>query len=239
MGADNHAAVTISGPVWSSFPQTAQAAEHCARAAAVQVLTGPARLFGDSRNIVKHAQRPLNVACHNSRMHAAASRVAGLSKGAAHVNGEVWAKAHRKPEAQTNDWDRFTAIGNGLADTAAVDAQTRLGYTGTADWKACEAKRYKMLFICKTIGTVAAFWPSARQACGTAEKLPPAPKATKGQTAPAHSHQWAHDGGRWTCKICPTFAHSDSLQQQRSSEHCPGFCVSLPSKPTAPRSSSV
>ena len=106
----------------------------------MQVLTGPARLFGDSRNIVKHAQRPLIDACHNSRMHAAASRVAGLSKGAAHVSEDVWVKAHREPETETNEWDRFTAIGNGLADTAAVDTQTRLGYTGTADWKVCEAK---------------------------------------------------------------------------------------------------
>ena len=55
MGSNNEAAVVISGPVWNSLPQTAQAAEHCARTAAVELLTGPARLFGDSRNIVKDA----------------------------------------------------------------------------------------------------------------------------------------------------------------------------------------
>ena len=45
MTADNKAAVTISGAVRSCFQQTAQAAEHCGRAAAVQLLTGPARLL--------------------------------------------------------------------------------------------------------------------------------------------------------------------------------------------------
>ena len=37
-------AACVSGPVWRSLPQTAQAAEHCARAAAVQLLAGPATL---------------------------------------------------------------------------------------------------------------------------------------------------------------------------------------------------
>ena len=56
-------------------------------------------------------------------MHAAASRLAGLSPSAALVCEDLWVKAHRKPEAETNDWDKFTAIGNGYADTEAVAAQ--------------------------------------------------------------------------------------------------------------------
>ena len=75
--------------------------------------------------------------------------------GAAHVGEDLWAKAHRKPEAETSEWDKFTAIGIMHADTGAVAAQDRLGYTGTADWRACESKRKKMVFMCRTIGTVA------------------------------------------------------------------------------------
>ena len=132
-----------------------------------------------------------------------------------------------KAEAETTECDKFTAIGNGHADIAAVAAQDRLGYTGTPGWRDCEPRRDKMLLICKVIGTVAALWPSAKQACGTADRFLSALKAAKAQTALADPHQWAHHDGRWTCKVCLTFAHSDSLQQQRSSEHCPGFCASL------------
>ena len=82
-------------------------------------------------------------------MHAAASRVAGLSSSAKHVCEDLWIKAHRKPEEQINSWDKFTAIGNGFVDTEAVAAQERMGYTGTAAWKACEVKRDKMLLVCK------------------------------------------------------------------------------------------
>ena len=227
MSSDNKAVVTVSGPVWNSLPQTAQAAEHCARTAAVELLTGPARLCGDSRNIVKDAQRPLVEACHHSRMHAAANRLAGLSPSAALVCEDLWLKAHRKPETETNDWDRFTAIGNGHADTEAVAAQGRLGYTNTPGWRTCDAKQKKMQLLCKVIGTVAALWPSAKQACGKVVRTPHATRAAKIQTAPAHPHQWTHYDGRWTCRACFTFAHSDNLQEKRSSEHCPGYCASL------------
>ena len=105
MSSDNKAVVTVSGPVWNSLPQTAQAAEHCARTAAVELLTGPARLFGDSRNIVKDAQRPLVEACHHSRMHAAASRLAGLSvrRSSARICGSRrTANLRRRPTTGTN-----------------------------------------------------------------------------------------------------------------------------------------
>ena len=130
--------VCVSGPVWSSLPQTAQAAEHCARAGAVQILNGPSRLIGDSRNIVAHAKRPPAEACRHSWLHAAASKVAFLSPGAAHVVEDVWVKAHRDPATQTDD-----AIGNKHADAAAVAAQARLGHEGTDEWRALEGARQR------------------------------------------------------------------------------------------------
>ena len=44
---------------------------------------------------------------------------------------------------------------------------------------------------------------------------------------PAHPHQWVHYDGRWTCSACLTFAHSDTSQAKRSSEHCHGYCAKL------------
>ena len=144
LGPDNRVSVCVSGPVWSSLPQTAQAAEHCARAGAVQILNGPSRLFGDSRNIVAHAKRRPAEACRHSWLHAAASKVAFLSPGGAHVMEDVWVKAHRDPATQSDAWDRYIAIGNNHADAAAVAAQARLGNEGTDEWRALEGARQKM-----------------------------------------------------------------------------------------------
>ena len=193
---------SVSGPVWSSLPQTAQAAEHCARTAAVELLIGHSRLFGDSKNIVAHANRPTAEACHHSRMHAAASRLAAATPSAEHILEDLWVRAHRKPENEADPWEKFTAIGNGHADAAAVEAQTRLGHVDTAEWKAVAAEQAKMRTICRVIGTLAALWPSARQACGIAAKTAPPPRSAKLLTRPELPHQWVHDQGTWSCIIC-------------------------------------
>ena len=44
---------TLSGPVWASLPQTPQAAEFSARAAATQRANGPLWLIGDCSNVVR------------------------------------------------------------------------------------------------------------------------------------------------------------------------------------------
>ena len=225
----------VSGPVWRSLPQTARAAEHCARAAAVQLLVGPATLYGDSKNIVRLAQGPRDKACDPKRMHAAASRVAAESSGAQHVLADVWVKAHRSIKECTSDYDRFTCVGNTNADAAAVEAQTRLGFTGTPCWKQVLARQTKMRTICRLIGTVAATWPTAKRICGGSSRDAPPPRGAKLLTAPEHPHQWVHSEGRWTCQVCLTFAYTDQAKQQRCGEHCPGFCASLASALRHPR----
>ena len=84
-----------------------------------------------------------------------------------------------------------------------------------------------MKLICKVIGTVAALWPSAKQACGKVKRTLVIACITKTRTAPAHPHQWVHYDGKWTCKACFTFAHSDTSQAKRISEHCPGYSAKL------------
>ena len=227
LGPDNQVVASVSGPVWRSLPQTAQAAEHCARAAAVQILKGPARLIGDSRNIVAAANKPRQISCHHSKMHAAASRVAADAIGADHVLDDTWVRAHRKPEDAQDAWDRYTAIGNGLADAEAVAAQTRFEHASIVGWQRVEAMQAKMRIICRTIGTIAALWPAARQSCGLVERQPGIAAPAKVPMASTSPHNWAHDGGKWVCIVCLTFAHDDAHQARRRHEHCPGYCAQL------------
>ena len=61
-------------------------------------------------------------------------------------------KAHRDPAAESDPWERYTAIGNQHADAAAVAAQTRVGHDRTEERRAVEGARQKMNIICRTIG---------------------------------------------------------------------------------------
>ena len=169
---ENKVVACVSGPVWGSLLQSAHAAEHCARAAAVQLLSGPSLFIGDSKNIVEHAKRPLAKASCRSRMHAAASRMVACSPSAEHIIKDLWARAHRKLENETDAWDRYTAIGNEFADAETVVAQARLGHEGTPQLKAVGAAKERARAICQAIGIIASLLPLAKQACGTAERAP-------------------------------------------------------------------
>eukprot|EP00974_Lingulodinium_polyedra_P003834 360216-Lingulodinium_polyedra.AAC.1 len=46
---DGTPGATLAGPVWASLPQTPQAAEHCAFAAAAQVAVGRCRVHADCK----------------------------------------------------------------------------------------------------------------------------------------------------------------------------------------------
>ena len=109
----------------------------------------------------------------------------------------------------------------------AVAAQTRLEHEGAPQWRAVGAAKVRARTICRAIGIIASLWPSATQACGTAERAPAAPAAERRAQVAEHRHTWAHSNGRWTCDKCFTFAHSDAKKLQRSGEHCSGHSASL------------
>ena len=76
----------ISGPVWSSLPQTPQAAEYAARAVAVEMLDGDSVLTGDCKNVVNDAvNNDKKKVYHKRRMHAGTMRQADNDCRAKHV----------------------------------------------------------------------------------------------------------------------------------------------------------
>ena len=49
----------VSGPVWSSLPQTPQAAENVALGAAAEITRGASTVYDDCANVVREFYRPM------------------------------------------------------------------------------------------------------------------------------------------------------------------------------------
>ena len=66
---------TLHATVPACMPQTSQAAEHCGRTAAIQMLRGASILTGDCKVVVHLAYSSDIVATRSTRMHAGARRL--------------------------------------------------------------------------------------------------------------------------------------------------------------------
>jgi hypothetical protein len=123
IGDDGVPQVVLHGTVGPELPRTSQAAEHCGRVAAVQLLFGHAVLHGDCKPVVAAGKLPARLAAHHKRFHAGTRRLADSSLHAHLVDADIWVKAHRKTEQAIDEVDRRHILGNGAADSHAVLAQ--------------------------------------------------------------------------------------------------------------------
>ena len=80
---DNNVVASMTGAVWGGLPQSSQAAEYCARASVVQVVSANATLFGDCANVVRDGQQSFKAQTHYDRMFAGPNRFATKALAAA------------------------------------------------------------------------------------------------------------------------------------------------------------
>ena len=197
----------------------------------VSHLVGMATLVGDCANVVRDARQPPQKSMHHSRMHAAANRLAGTTPSAKWVQDDLWVKAHRKPELETNPMDAFTAVCNNLADAAAVGAQGRLDPNGPDRWADIDRDRNKLTKVCRMLAVLAEKWPAAKAGSGGAARthaaLPKRTKPRKAQMVPDHAHHWAQWHGKWACRQCLTPAKNDEVKVRKSRDCCPGYTKGL------------
>ena len=66
-------------PVWANLPQTPQAAEYCAAAAALQLVGPRAKVHSDCSNVVRDMIAPYAAATSGRRMYAGITREARLA----------------------------------------------------------------------------------------------------------------------------------------------------------------
>ena len=164
------------GPVWAGLPQTPQAAEYCAYAAALQFLNGPAVLHGDCLNVVRDANRPLREALDRNRPHAGILKDTLKFENRKFAQQTVKVKAHvceLGEEARIADpVARRHARGNNLADKAAKDGLS--AHTGLEEWQSKAVFWYlkNLEKVAMVIAKTCALWP---RASGHNSRTPPAP----------------------------------------------------------------
>ena len=123
LGADGELVAQVRGPVWRDLPQTPQAGEYCAYAAATHFILGMAKVYGDCLDVVRDAQGPLSSAVQGNRPHAGIMRDTVKWLGADLIEAVGKVKAHVvSPGLEhtiADPKERRRAVGSSLADRVA------------------------------------------------------------------------------------------------------------------------
>jgi hypothetical protein len=140
LGEDGEVVAKAFGPVWRSLPQTPQAAEFCAYAAAPQLLLGPSTSYGDCSNVISAANMDVQRALSWRRPHAGIIKATLKEPGLRRVKGVLKVKTHvNEREVEDPNLKRH-ARGNTFADEAAAlgaDVHPNLGRGDTSIMLVC------------------------------------------------------------------------------------------------------
>ena len=184
------------GPVWAGLPQTPQAAEHCAHAAAVQLLGGASYFFQDCSAVVM-ASGDSTAALHPRKKYAGISRSERNCHGHGLVRGTWWTKGHERPKQVKDPFLKFLAIGNGHADALVAKGTCLVpSVQGCVD----EAKLLDGASreIISVAAEALAMWPRLQGLPSRALADGRRARAAR----PAQVHDWAFCAGFWRCNSC-------------------------------------
>ena len=111
----------IQAPIWAHLPQSPQAAEYCAMAAACELIGGDAIVFGDCANVIRDAQLPPEQALAPRKLYAGITRAARGAQFFAKTS-VVKVPAHVTETDDMAGDELFRVRGNTAADTEAKAA---------------------------------------------------------------------------------------------------------------------
>ncbi len=196
----------VSSPLWRQLPQTPQAAEFAAYAAAVQFLGGPSRFFGDCLNVIRQA------GAAPRRRVAPHFRYSGILRDTLkdpNRLGMVMAfekvKAHVALDTIDDEEERARAAGNAEADLLAKAAVKRHPQLPPADEAMLEASFKDAAIIIKLAAAVLRKWPAldvkfSKVAGGTVGGR--GGQQQQQQQQQRRHHDWRFVEGRWRCSAC-------------------------------------
>ncbi len=216
---------TISIPLWSTLPQTSQASEYAAFAAAPQLAEARARVFGDCQGVLDLAARGPAQRYFVKKKYAGVLLSMNRHPEGMRRTAEVFkVKAHQHPETIEDPVEKWEAIANNLADEAAKEARKR----HPAMPRELEAQLTywgrRIPLIVRAVGTAMAEFPPAG---GKLERVKRAPKPKDGEahgtTEGPPTHRWAFVEGRWRCETCWTYVLGGGpVPARRRLEPCRG-----------------
>ncbi len=189
----------ISSPLWRSLPQTPQAAECVAYAAAVQFVAGASVFYGDCANVVRQAgAAPRKVCAPTARYSGVMRDTQRVPERLGHVVEFRKIKAHVDPNAIEDPEQRSHAQGNAEADLLAKDAARRHPAQSPAEEAMLATDMEDAVHIIKLASAVLRHWPPQ-------EKTPKPKRAGAGPGAPrkeGRAHVWEFVDSAWRCRAC-------------------------------------
>ncbi len=212
---------TIRSPLWKDLPQTPQAAEFVAYAAAVQYMAGPSTVFGDCANVIKQA-----TASPSARI-APMKRYSGVMRDLlkyphriAHQEAFVKVKAHMDIHSIQEEEGRRLAVGNDLADRLAKGAVKDHPAPSPAEESMLAVDLADAKLIIKFAAAALRRWPALDKKMGRTRM----PGGRRRQVRKEEDrHDWTFVEGAWKCSKCLKCAFGSSDNPGESRGRCTGI----------------
>ena len=181
------------GPVCAPLPQTSQAAEFVAFAAAVRLAAGPTSIFEDCSNVIRAAHADAAQTLSERRPHAGIMKDARAEPGWKHIREVAKVKAHVKEQEVSDPLLKRHAICNDYADATAKEGKDMHPSLSQREHNEVVWYVKRLEVVARTIGETVKLWPSSKQHNGKVRRstasLAPAAKPSKqaagGATVPA------------------------------------------------------
>ena len=183
LGDSGDMVARVFGPVWRPLPQTPQAAEFCAYAAATELLLGPSTLYDDCSNVVAAAKKPVAEALSWRRPNAGIIKASFRHASRNHVIDVLKVKGHVDEAAVEDPVLKRHARGNAFADEAAKLGVLEHPVLARVD-TSIEAYVRELRAVAKVIANVGGLWPRANATKGRASMRTPRVRA-QGASGPA------------------------------------------------------
>ncbi len=210
---------TVSVPLWSTLPQTPQAAEYAAMAAVVPLLRGPSKIYGDCQGVIDNMVKGLaGYLANKSKYGGVLLTTQKYQEGLNFIQEIIKVKAHQKLENITCPSERWLAEGNDRADKAAKAA------VGRHDQPAVEQEAQLTFWAKRVPHVVRAVAIAMAEFPPTAGKLrkstPQGSAAGRSRDHQPH-HKWAFVEGRWRCTQCWSYVQgSADVPPSRTNQTC-------------------
>ena len=197
---------TVMGPVWSSLPQTPQAAEHVAMAVLSQLAAGRTEVNSDCMNVVRTALEPRRAQLDPRKRYAGVRLAAMSEPGDALLAACRHVKAHRTEEQieALPEEEKKVAKENAYIDAKAKEAVSKC-HAAFDPWLCAEleADLKETRAAMRVVAAVMRLF--------SAEHLerPDQPQVRRRRAPRVQWHSWTRRDGQLLCANCLRWAEDD------------------------------
>ncbi len=212
---------TIRSPLWHDLPQSPQAAEFVAYAAAVQYMAGPSTVFGDCANVIRQATASPRARIAPTRKYSGVMRdMLKYPHRLAHQESFVKVRAHVDIHSIQEEEGRRLAMGNDLADRLAKEAVKDHPAPSPAEEAMLAVDLADAKAIVKYAAAALRRWPALDKKIGGTRM----PGGRKRQARKQEDrHDWAFVEGAWRCSRCLKCAFGSADHPGDSRGKCTGI----------------